>query len=271
MAKHDRLTEEEFGKYKPPKQIIDQLAQYCQSRGLSPNEVKVLDWGCGRGRTVLWLLEQGYQAYGVDIDQEPIDNGLVLFREKGYPDSLLSLFSSEGRTIYEDGFFDFVMTNNVLEHVSNLEQVAAEIGRLTSKRGAGYHIFPAQRQFIEGHLFMPLIHWLPEGAFRKGVIRLCVRLGKHPRWAEVKGQGLNETVNVYYKYSTDHIFYRPFKHIKRKFESQGFKITFLTINNPAISKNKLLGPLSRNRLTKPFINWLVLTFKQVEMYTTKVH
>jgi SAM-dependent methyltransferase len=270
MAKHDRLTEEEFANYKPPARMIDQLGQYCQSRGLHASQVRVLDWGCGRGRTVLWLLEQGYQAYGVDIDPEPINNGLVLFREKRHPDSLLSLFSPEGRTIYEDGFFDFVMTNNVLEHVSSLDQVATEIGRLTSKRGAGYHIFPAQRQFIEGHLFMPVIHWLPEGGLRKGLIRLCVRLGKHPKWAEVEGKGLTEMVNVYYRYSTDHIFYRPFKQIKSRFEAQGFSVTFLTINNPAISKNNLLGPLLKNKLTRPIINWLVLTFKQVEMLTTKI-
>jgi SAM-dependent methyltransferase len=265
MAKHDELTEEEFAKYKPPSRAIDQLNLYAASRGLSAKQIKVLDWGCGRGRFVLWLLEQGFDAYGVDIDPEPIDNGLVLFRKKGYHNTPLTLFLPEGRTVYEDGFFDFIMTDNVLEHVSDLDKVVNEIDRLTAATGGGYHIFPAQRQFIEGHLFMPFVHWLPKGSLRKSLIAFFVKRGKEPKWAEVDGLDVRSKVEVYYKYSTDHIFYRPFKSIKSRFEKLGFKVGFLSITHPAVSKHKIFGPLSKSQLTKPLVNWLILTFKQVEL------
>jgi len=265
MAKHDLLTEEEFKNYQPPSRAVKQLTQFIQSKGLAANQVKVLDWGCGRGRFVLWLREQGFDAYGVDIDQEPINNGLPLFEQKGHKQKPLSLISPEGRTNYPDGFFDFIMTDNVLEHVSDLNLVMQEVNRLTSPTGGGYHIFPAQRQPREGHLFMPFVHWLPKGAFRKSIIRLSVRFRKEPHWKEVEGLSVNEKTQVYYDYSTDHIFYRPFQRIKAIFENQGFTITFLTLQNPSIQQHRWLGVLSRNGIFKPLINWLVLTFKQVEL------
>jgi hypothetical protein len=157
----------------------------------------------------------------------------------------------------------------VLEHVSDLAKVMAEIGRLTSKNGGGYHIFPAQRQFIEGHLFMPFVHWLPQGGLRKAVIRRCVKMGKEPHWQEIMGQSFEQKTQVYYKYSTDHIFYRPYKQIKNQFEQHGFKVAFVSIKNPVVQKHRILGPLTRFSLTRILVNWLILTFKQVELVTSR--
>jgi len=214
---------------------------------------------------VLWLREQGYDAFGVDIDPEPVQNGLPLFRSKGHKQQPLSTLDAEGRTKYADGFFDFIMTDNVLEHVSDLQKVVNEINRLTSANGGGYHIFPAQRQPREGHLFMLFVHWIPWGRLRRSLIRFWVKAGREPHWKEVEGAGLEKKTDVYYKYSTDHIFYRPFKKIKSTFESAGFRVTLLSAQNPALQNHKMLGPLARNPLTGPFLRWMVLTFKQVEL------
>src|SRR5512133_1262309 len=113
MAKHDLLTEEEFAAYKVHTNTVQQLKKFAASKGKSAGQVRVLDWGCGRGRFVLWLREQGFDAYGVDIDPEPVNNGLPLFEKKGHHNKPLSVISAAGRTVYEDGFFDFIVTNNV--------------------------------------------------------------------------------------------------------------------------------------------------------------
>lgn len=266
MSKHEELTEDEFRNYVPPQKAIKQIEKFATIRGIPQSDLKILDWGCGRGRFVLWLREHGMQAYGVDIDPEPIQNGLSLFHIKGYPEKSLSVLSPEGQAAFPDGFFDFIMTDNVIEHVSQIEKVTAEISRLTAKGGGGYHIFPAQRQFIEGHLFMPFVHWVPEGKFRKALIGFFVHLGKEPHWKELRNVSLNEKVGAYYKYSTDHIFYRPFQSHKKRFENEGFTVQFRTIDNPAVARNKILGPLSKFRVTRSIINWSLLTFKQVEIF-----
>jgi SAM-dependent methyltransferase len=269
MTKSDLLTEEEFKTYKPQEKTIVQLNAFMASKGCTEKEIKVLDWGCGRGRFVLWLREQGFDTYGVDIESLPVENGSNLLKEKGYNDNLLSLIDASGRTNFPDGFFDFVISENVLEHVRDLKVVTDEISRITVANGSGYHIFPAHRQFIEGHLFMPFIHWIPRGNIRKSLIRLFVRLGREPKWKELDHFNINEKVETYYKYSTDKIFYRHYAMVENQFEQSGLVVNFQTINNPLVNRHKIFGPLSRNRLTRPFINLMLLTFKQVEIVVKK--
>lgn len=269
MAKHDVLTEEEFANYQPPKKAVRQLEKYSAARGLPPGQIKVLDWGCGRGRFVLWLREQGYEAYGVDIDLEPVQNGLPLFAAKGHNGNYLRVLETDGKTNFENGFFDFVMTDNVLEHVSDLEKVVAEISRVTSSKGAGYHIFPAQRQLLEGHLFMPFVHWLPKNSLRKTLIRHYIKNGREPHWKEVEDATPEKKTDVYYQYSINHLFYRSFSQIQKSFKEAGFRVKTLSLQNPAVQGHKILGPLTRIRVVRPFIQWLVTTFKQVELLSMR--
>ncbi len=269
MAKHDRLTKAEFSTYKPQTRSVDALMEFMASRGARPGETKVLDWGCGRGRFVLWLREQGFDAYGVDVDPEPIQNGLPLFAEKGYLGEPLSVIDVDGRTRYTDGFFDFVFTDNVIEHVKDLDLVVKEITRLTAVNGGGYHIFPAQRQFREGHLFMPLVHWIPAGPVRKTLVRLFVTLGVEPRWEEVVKLSKKEKTEAYYRYSINNIHYRPYRAILSLFRSSGFKTTLLTIQHPSVVKHPLFGPFVRMRWSRPALQWLLVTFKQVEFRANK--
>jgi 2-polyprenyl-3-methyl-5-hydroxy-6-metoxy-1,4-benzoquinol methylase len=53
--------------------MLDECARHF---GISCLDLRVLDWGCGRGTTVAKLVEMGFDAYGVDIDPEPIKNGV---------------------------------------------------------------------------------------------------------------------------------------------------------------------------------------------------
>ena len=186
LTKHDLLTETEFAGFVPNKSITRSLEAFAAASGRAPGELRVLDWGCGRGRQVLWLRQQGYQAYGVEVDPLPVENGLPLLESYGYADRPLALLDADGRSPYEHGFFDYVLSGNVLEHVADLEQVCAEMARVTRAGGGGYHVFPAQRQVVEGHLFMPFVHWLPPGRLRKLLIRFWVLLGREPHWVEVR-------------------------------------------------------------------------------------
>ena len=270
MTKHDTLTDEEFSTFKPPARSIAQLYEFMASRGGKEKDIRVLDWGCGRGRFVLWLREKGFEAYGVDIDQEPIENGMGLIKSRGYQSDVLSVISPTGKTNFPDGYFDFIITGNVFEHVHEIDGVISEIGRLTAPGGGGYHIFPAQRQIVEGHLFMPFVHWIPAGSFRKSLIGLLVRLGQEPGWKELKGCSAAQKTETYYKYSTDNIFYRPFSVFQKLFNAQGFRITYLTIDNPEISRKKVIRPFVRTRLFRPILAWALLTFFQVEFKLQKM-
>ena len=270
MSKHSTLTVEEFSKYTPNERTIHYLETYCNKRNLKREEMNILDWGCGRGREVLWLREQGYNAYGIDIDIEPIRNGIELFKAKGYEDSSLRLLSPDGKTDFPDDFFHFTFSNQVFEHVSNIGSVAAEIGRITIIGGIGFHIYPAHKYIVEGHLFMPLVHWLPKNIIRKYLISAYVVLGKEPYWPQLKDSEFKEKVNTYYQYSISKTFYRRYFYVKKVFQNNGFDVSSEMINNPKVINHKLLGKFTNLPTSDLLINYLLFTFKSVELLIKKL-
>ena len=67
-------------------------------------------------------------------------------------------------------FFDIVITNQVLEHMSNKIDFINELKRILKTGGFSYNILPAKFRFIEVHLKMPFVHWVPKNGLRKFLI-----------------------------------------------------------------------------------------------------
>jgi SAM-dependent methyltransferase len=67
---------------------------------------------------------------------------------------------------FEDGSFDFVCSNQVIEHVEDLETTLDELARVTRRGGVGIHGFPVRETLVEPHLGVPLYHRVPEAARR---------------------------------------------------------------------------------------------------------
>lgn len=266
MTKHDRLSQAEFSAFRLNPRTLTYLERHRARLGLSPEETRVLDWGCGRGRTVLALREQGYSAYGVDIDSEPVANGRPLFRERNLPEDLLRVLKPTGATDFPDGFFHFVCSDQVFEHVADLESVAREQRRLLASGGAGFHQYPGHRYLVEGHLHMPLVHWLPKSSLRKGAILVCVWAGREPRWRWLEGRGVRDKTRAYYDYSVRHTFYRSYAQVADAFQRQGFGVSFETINHPGLAEVPIVRQLASWRLARPLLSHLLLTFKGVELH-----
>lgn len=92
---------------------------------------KILDVGCASG----WFLHEvskhfkKAECYGIDIYDDAI-----LYGQKKYKHLHLSL--ADGHTIpFPKNCFDFVICNEVLEHVENPEKVLFEIKRVLKKNG----------------------------------------------------------------------------------------------------------------------------------------
>lgn len=270
--KHVPLTEEEFAAHKINPLFLS-AAEKLQESGKfrDKGDIRILDWGCGRGRNVLRLRDFGYSCYGVDIDSEPIRNGSDLFRKrKLVPEEILHRIEPGGEIKFPDNFFHLVISDRVFEHVADLEKVSQEISRVTEVNGMGFHIYPGHRVIREGHLYMPFIHWLPKNRLRFWLTYFYVRLGITPAWEEVKGKSLKEQATVYYNYSIGKTFYRTPRTVRHIFHENKLQVQFVTIENPRIKDFKVLDFLINSfKPARHVINFFLVYFRQVCLRTYK--
>jgi hypothetical protein len=262
MPYSDELTEEEYKNIRINQEVVRYLEWARNELGLEKQEMNVLDWGCGRGNYVLFLRSQGYNAFGVDTSLDCIDRGKGLMERMGFdPDQLISLIGPDCKTQHPDAFFHFVFSCQVLEHVEHIDLVTRESNRITKSGCFGLHIYPGNRRPIEGHLFMPLVHWLPKNSIRKFAIRLFVFCRIEPRWPALDGLGSLEKADVYFEYSRDKSFYRPYETICNSFVQAGFSVKPVVLDHPGLLKFRWIP----NKLLEA----LVLRFRSVELLARK--
>lgn len=269
MSKGKELTSEEFNKFTFEDRTLSYIKIVSAIIGLRESDMNILDWGCGRGRAVLWLRERGYNAFGVDIDRKPVENGLMLVKSKGYNESILRILTPDNKTDFPDGFFHFITSNQVFEHIKDIDSVSREMSRITIKNGYGYHDYPAPKYIVEGHLFMPFVHWFPKNYTRKYLITFYVFLGFYPKWEEFKNKSQKEVAEILYQYSIDKTYYRSRNEVEKAFEKYGFDVKFVTLEHPKIKANHFLCWLVRFNLTREIINWLLLIFKSHNLFLRK--
>lgn len=268
-SKHFELKVSEFRQFVPPKRTTQFIERYRVTSGLHPSQINILDWGCGRGRETLWFRERGYNAYGVDVDSLPVDNGAGLLEELGHPRSCLRVLDEHGRAPFPSGYFHITYSNQVFEHIANLSAVAEELHRITRDSGFGYHVFPAHKYLVEGHLKMPLVHWIPKNAMRKWCIAAWTAVGREPHWSHLEGLSVREKAEEYYMYSKGKTFYRTPAEIRGLFKEKGFDADFMTVDHPRVKSHPLLSRLIRMGWSKSIVNFLLLHFVSNELRLRK--
>lgn len=128
-----------------------------QGRG---NDVRVLDYGCGAAEIVKELRRWDVNAFGCDVFYEGGDRstsiGAALF------DRAIIRRMEENTVPFDSASFDFIINNQVMEHVENLDSVLAEIHRVLKPGGMVLSLFPDKGVWREGHCGVPFLHWFPK-------------------------------------------------------------------------------------------------------------
>jgi SAM-dependent methyltransferase len=132
----------------------------------------VLDYGCGAGHTLVFLYLLGYvNVFGVDF----------VSKEKNLPDSnltiqdhnnlIMELFGIKNIRFHQydghklpfaDNTFDVVFSEQVLEHVHNIEQYYKESCRVMNTDSFAYFTFPHKFCPYDSHGQTWFVHMLPE-------------------------------------------------------------------------------------------------------------
>lgn len=112
--------------------------------------LRILDVGCGGGYTCEFLAQRGAQVSGLDRSAKALESAQDHAQSQG-----LSIDYRQGTAEslpYQAGEFDAVVCVDVLEHVSDLPQVVAEIYRVL--KPGGIFLFDTINRTLKSKLMM---------------------------------------------------------------------------------------------------------------------
>jgi SAM-dependent methyltransferase len=189
----------------------DYCAAFVAARLPTPS-CRVLDYGCGAGAMVTALRNRGVEAFGCDVFYEGGDYSVNV------PPELLGtvIRRMDGNRIpFENESFDWVVNNQVLEHVPELETAIDEIRRVLKPDGRVLSAFPDRGVWREGHCGIPFLHYFPSDSRLRVWYAAALRslgFGYH-----TEGQGALQWSENFCQWIDKWTYYRPYHVISDTF------------------------------------------------------
>ena len=110
-------------------------------------ELLFLDFGCGSGDKVKFLRENNYNIVGCDIEFKSGE-----FTNQLEEQNIIQKISMNPyRLPYPPNHFDFVLSDQVFEHVLDYNEALNELARVAKNGSQSLHIFPSKWKFFEPH------------------------------------------------------------------------------------------------------------------------
>lgn len=120
--------------------------------------ITILDDGCGNGELGLELSKLGF-TIGIDPASRRIPEWKNTFK--------ITFLSAAGDALpLKDECIDVIVSQQVIEHVEDVDQYLNEAYRVLKKRGILVISFPNKVFPIEGHSKLPFITYLPQSLFQ---------------------------------------------------------------------------------------------------------
>ena len=201
--------------------------------------MKILDLGCGNGSVVFDLINSGLDAYGADIKFKQGAN-VSMLENAGRIRKIK--FAEVYQLPFDDGEFDLVFSEQVMEHVQDHHSVASEIARVLKRDGVSIHRFPSRLRPIESHVFVPF----------SSVIRLYpwiifwTALGFHKK--KQKGMSISKIASVnidYLNSSTNYLNGRDLQEIFYQYFDKVYSAPRDYLDISPNFRGRLLGRISR--------------------------
>lgn len=125
------------------------------ARRLGGRPGAVLDYGCGAGEIIGLLRGDGVDAWGCEVFYDGGDYS------NRVPAQLQPYIRRMRTTAipYEASSFDIVFSNQVFEHVPDMDTALREIARVLKPGGYALNLFPDRSVWREGHCGIPFLHW----------------------------------------------------------------------------------------------------------------
>jgi SAM-dependent methyltransferase len=156
--------------------------------------IRILDYGCGKGQLLFYLRVLGYtNLTGVDVsNMEKINRLNKRYSNMGLGSKIF--FKYDGVVLpFNSSSFDIIVSQQVIEHVHNVEQYFLESRRVLSPKGQMLLDFPHRLVPFDTHTRMWFVHYFP------ATIRNII----YDKYRENKSEYYNNILNLrpiwYYK------------------------------------------------------------------------
>ena len=174
--------------------LLSILVTEINKKKLNDGLVRILDAGCGNGHLSSFLHlnltalfpNLDFEIYGYDIADHGVQakdffQNTVSWCIENCPDvpweDRLKLITHDQNWPFGNNFFDYVLSNQVLEHVWDHQFFFFENARVLKQGGSGVHLFPLKHYFYEGHLLIPFAHKIADWYLLKSYISIMSWLG----------------------------------------------------------------------------------------------
>lgn len=216
-SKTEPLTADDVSKARLKRHIAIALERAHRQSSAPVSGFSILDIGCGRGTTVAALRREGWNGFGAEIDPLQADLARSGMSAVGYDPALILDISESGSIASKDGRFDFVLSEQVVEHVEDIDEFVSETWRVLKPGGAAFHVFPSRSRIVEPHIGQPFVHWLPKGGPQGRAIRMWVAVGVDAGFPHLQGLSPSDRARGYTAYLRDNTHYRPHRSIENAF------------------------------------------------------
>lgn len=204
--------------------------------------LRVLDAGCGNGylidyvQSFLTALDPPVEVelHGFDVSDPGVQTvgyfeQAVSELSECHPEvdwaSRLHLIRNADAWPFTDEHFDFVISNQVLEHILDLDHFLSQIRRVLRQNGSSVNLFPVRDAVIEGHVGVPFAHRVFSHDLRASYLESVARLGLDGlgplvRQSKMTAASYGESTSDYISFMTA---YRSWREIAQHAQALGFR------------------------------------------------
>lgn len=204
---------------------------------------RILDAGCGDCELLSYLEtflpkfhpELNFEVYGFDVSDSKVqfndffDKALRMLSKRHNHinwKKRLTKISEIDPWPFDDGCFDMVVSNQVVEHIHDHDFFFSQNWRVLKEKGFSLHLFPVKNYLIEGHLHLPFVHRVSQWPLLYWTIR-TLSLLRFGRWKAMKNHcSLDEFSKSYADFLTYYCNYTTIKDLLNWGKKSEFRTGF---------------------------------------------
>jgi SAM-dependent methyltransferase len=207
----------------------------------------IRDYGCGAGAVVVEGRRRGLDIEGAEVFYAG-GSGRDAVAAAGLLGTAV-LEIEDGRVPVEDGRYDLVLSNQVFEHVDDLDATLREIERILRPGGSLLSMFPSRDVWREGHCGIPFLHrFEPDSRLAYHYARGMRRLGFG---SFTEGKAPDEWAANFIAWIDSYCFYRSYEEIERTYRRYFSELKPLEDEHASFRLRARFGPAAERALRVP--------------------